>query len=147
MRKNESGAIETGPTDRSTDGPRGSGDAAAEQADGDAARGRAGSGLSPAEYRFSTHNKPRRAAAVTASDVDRVYAALLDSLDAGRCYRSSADLDVDGLTGKQIGSALKQLAHAEDCPLAIERWSGAKTTPAVWTVERPERSGEVAHVQ
>jgi len=89
-------------------------------------------------YQYSAQNKPRRAAAITPVNVDRVYQALLDSLDDAVCYRASSDLDVNGLTGKQIGSALRELACADDCPLAIEQWTGKQTTPTRWRVARAD---------
>jgi len=126
------------PTDRSTDGPHGPGDAAAEQSDGKATRGCAGSGSSPAGYRFPSNYKGSRLTTDTET-VNDVFAAVREAHANGRPYVSPTDLDVEGCNRTDIGKALRALADDGGCPIDLERWSGDHTTPATYTVEERER--------
>ena len=75
------------------------------------------------EYTYSEDNTPRKDSAVTAADVDRVYAAVCERHDGRVSYVSSKQVDIDGLSATKTGTALSELALADDCPLDIERWT------------------------
>ena len=87
------------------------------------------------EYSYSETNNPRREN-ILGWMVDDVYDALVEAFaDAhGTLWTGSHRLDVDDLTGYQVGNCLAELEEAADCPLDVERWSGKTNTPWLFRV-------------
>lgn len=89
-------------------------------------------------YRYLDHNG--REEGVSPAQVQRVYGALRDRLDAsgdGFMFVKSADLDLV-LTDDVIGRCISALADCCSCPLRIERWSGEQRH-GVWRIESGDR--------
>lgn len=83
-----------------------------------------------------THNTTPTACVCTPADVDAVYAELVRHVDDGNQYVRSSDLDGDlTLSKPEIGTALRELSKADDCPLDVSQWGGDSTTPTLYRVQ------------
>jgi len=135
MKDKELGSIQTGPTDRSTDGSHGPRDTA-EQSTENTTRGCSGSAPSSDEFTPSEHYKGRGPGV----EQDRIV-AVIDRLRERMAGEHSALIDSEDLAGEPVthrdaGAAMSWLARRGLLEFEIERWTGANTTPAVWSVER-----------
>jgi hypothetical protein len=92
------------------------------------------------EPTYYTHNKTPTACVCTPADVDAVYAALVRHVDDGNQYVRSSDLDSGlSLSKPEIGTALRELSKADDCPLDVSQWGGDSTTPILYRVRRADQ--------
>lgn len=96
------------------------------------------------DYQFPSNYKGSKLA-TDAESINAVFAAVRAAYDDGRQYVSSADLDIDGLDRTDIGKALRCLADDAGCPLTLECWSGASSSPKTYRVER--RDAEIVWIK
>lgn len=155
MHQNEPGGLENAPRDSRTATHQDDEAAAPADESGQSRSDLADDGATPSEYRFSTHGTTSKHAPISPVDVDAVYRVLwtlvedtvvyLDCGDVAQCDEGQS-LD---LCKTSISRALRLLAEDDQCPLAIERWSGRSTIPTTWRVTAPDsehiKDGESDH--
>lgn len=83
-----------------------------------------------------THNSTPVGCVCTPADIETVFGALVDYHAEDNSYVRSSDL-VDGLdlSKPKIGTALRILSNADDCPLIVSQWGGDATTPILYRVQ------------
>lgn len=84
-----------------------------------------------------SHKTTRPQAAISPCDVDDVFKAVLERMNGRVGYLTSRDIDVDGLTPTQTGSALAELASTPECPVLFELWGGT-ASPKRYRIVLPE---------
>jgi hypothetical protein len=88
------------------------------------------------EYTAPAPYKVGKGPGIPAALPDQVFAALQAVDKPG--YVRPGDLGLDA-SDRSVSAAIGLLADDDGCPLDIERWNGANTTPAVWRVKERER--------
>jgi hypothetical protein len=139
MRKDEPGGLEDAPTDSRTVSRRD--DGAGTPAD-DSAASASRHRVTLDRYQFSEHGHTDKYAPITPGDVDDVFERLCRLLGAEQYVDPETVQYVDGdpleLCRTSVSRAIRLLADDDRCPLVIERWSGAASTPTVWRVGPPD---------
>ncbi len=88
------------------------------------------------EYTAPDPYKVGKGPGIPAALPDQVFAALQAVDTPG--YVRPGDLGLDA-SDRAVSAAIGLLADDDGCPLDIERWNGANTTPTVWRVEERKR--------
>lgn len=139
MSKDEPGGLEDAPTESRTVNSRNDG---AETATDDSPASASRHCVALDSYQFSEHGRTDKYAPITPDDVDDVFECLRRLLGTEQYVDPETVQCVDGgareLCQTSVSRAIRLLADDNRCPLVIERWSGAASTPTVWHVAPPD---------
>jgi len=137
MSNNERRGLKSKATDTGKAAPNGARDHSTDDVDEKATRGCAGDGgrsPSPSEYEFSWPNNAHKGS-VEPTQVEVVFAALLQHLGGSTGYVKANQLDVADLTNHQISRAINLLGQDDNCPITTETWTDSGTHTETWYVE------------